>query len=58
MTASRKAVDFLTVSVLKKFLHGPTSRLKEDPGKLARMEPPELLRFLFRLDEEGAGGGK
>ena len=52
----RQQVERLTVQMLNKFLHGPTSRLKENPAKLARMEPAELLRFLFMLDEEGAGG--
>ena len=54
----RSMVEHLTVAVMKKFLHGPTSRLKEDPRKLARMEPAELLRYLFMLDEGGPGGGK
>jgi glutamyl-tRNA reductase len=54
----RAQVDNLTISVMKKFLHGPTSRLKENPRKLARMEPVELLKFLFMLDEGGSGGGK
>ncbi|MFH1071532.1 MAG: glutamyl-tRNA reductase [Candidatus Glassbacteria bacterium] len=54
----RRLVEYLSVAMLKKFLHGPTSRLKEDPRKLARMEPAELLRFLFMLDEEGNGERK
>ncbi len=54
----RGQVEHLTVALMKKFLHGPTSRLKEDPRKLARMEPVELLKFLFMLDEGGSGGGK
>ncbi|MBW7995392.1 MAG: glutamyl-tRNA reductase [Candidatus Glassbacteria bacterium] len=54
----RSLVEHLTVSVMKKFLHGPTSRLKENPRKLARMEPVELLKFLFMLDEGDSGGGK
>jgi len=28
-------VENLTISMMKKFLHGPTSRLKENPRKLA-----------------------
>ncbi len=54
----RWKIEQLTVQMLKKFLHGPTSRIKENPRKLARMDPVELLRFLFKLDEEGAGGRK
>jgi len=54
----RRTVEQLTVQMLKKFLHSPTSRIKENPRKLARMGPAELLRFLFKLDEEGAGGRK
>ncbi len=54
----RSQVEHLTVALMKKFLHGPTSRLKGDPRKLARMEPVELLKFLFMLDEGEPGGGK
>jgi glutamyl-tRNA reductase len=54
----RGQVEHLTVALMKKFLHGPTSRLKEDPRKLARMEPVELLKYLFMLDDGGSGGGK
>lgn len=54
----RGMVEHLTVAVMKKFLHGPTSRLKENPNKLARMDPVELLKFLFMLDEGGSGGKK
>jgi len=54
----RELVERFSVQMLKKFLHGPTRRLKEDQSQLARMGPVELLRFLFGLDKEGAGGGK
>lgn len=54
----RRKIEQLTVRMLKKFLHGPTSRIKENPRKLAGMDPVDLLRFLFKLDEEGAGGRK
>ncbi|HLA38652.1 MAG TPA: glutamyl-tRNA reductase, partial [Candidatus Glassbacteria bacterium] len=57
-SADRQQVEYLSQAVLKKFLHGPTSRLKEDPRKLAGMQPAELLRFLFMLDEEGRNGGE
>ena len=46
----RRRIEKLTVPMLKKFLHGPTSRIKENPRKLAGMDPVELLRFLFKLD--------
>ena len=46
----RRRIEKLTVQMLKKFLHGPTSRIKENPRKLAGMDPVELLRFLFKLD--------
>ena len=52
----RALVEKLSVQIVNKFLHEPTSRIKEDPGKLDKMNPVELLRFLFGLDKGGAGG--
>ena len=49
----RKLVDRLTVQIVKKILHAPTSRLKKDPRKLAEMSPAEMVRFLFELDKGG-----
>lgn len=52
----RELVERFSVQMLNKFLHSPTSRIKSDPGRLSRMSPAELLRFLFGLDKGGAGG--
>jgi len=52
----RALIEKLSIQILNKFLHEPTSRIKEDPGKLGKMGPVELLRFLFGLDRGGAGG--
>jgi glutamyl-tRNA reductase len=53
----RELVERFSLQMLNKFLHGPTSRIKEDPGKLAQMNPAELIRFLFGLDQEGGADG-
>jgi glutamyl-tRNA reductase len=49
----RELVVKLTAQIVKKVLHVPTTRLKQDPRKLAGMGPAELLRFLFGLDKGG-----
>ncbi len=49
----RKLVERMTVQLVKKILHAPTSRLKKDPRKLAEMSPAEMVRFLFELDKGG-----
>ena len=49
----RELIERLTTQIIKKVLHGPTSRLKKDARKLEEMGPVEMLRFLFGLDKGG-----
>jgi len=49
----RELVERLTTQLVKKILHSPTSRLKNDPHKMSQMSPAEIVRFLFGLDKGG-----
>jgi len=51
--SDRQLVESFSVQMLNKFLHAPTSRIKADPGALSRMDPAQLMRFLFGLDNGG-----
>ena len=53
--ADRALVERMSVQMLNKFLHAPTSRIKQDPDRLKGMNPAELVRFLFGLDQRGGG---
>ncbi len=53
--ADRALVERMSVQMLNKFLHAPTSRIKQDPGRLEGMNPAELVRFLFGLEQRGGG---
>lgn len=48
--SDRQLVESFSVQMLNKFLHNPTSRIKSDPGALSKMDPAQLIRFLFGLD--------
>lgn len=49
--ADREIAGRLSSQIVNKILHGPVSRIKEDPRKLAEMGAAEMLRFLFELDD-------
>ena len=51
-------IDKFAYQLSKKFLHLPTSRIKENPNKLAKMSHTDIVRFLFGLDEGSKKGGK
>jgi len=48
--SDRELVESFSVQMLNKFLHTPTSRIKSDPGAMSKMDPAQLVRFIFGLD--------